>query len=131
MAKLDIIKLVLDEAAGWGKPGDDKHDVLVGLAEKLRAAMEVEYVEPLHRTDFTVQGNGPFPVDMLRYTCSWPATEADARAIEESHEQADYTDPFTVRLSKYHRDPEPQLSDQRWRSKFRCTIVGVVETVEL
>jgi hypothetical protein len=129
VAKLDILKLI--ESYPEPNAAPEIKACIRGLLESVRRAMEVEYVEPLHRTDFTVQGDGPFPIDMLRYTCSWPATEADARAIEESHEHADYTDPFTVRLSKYHRDPKPELSDQRWRSKFRCTIVGVVETVEL
>lgn len=129
---LDILQFIADQR---NLVGDDEsvtvRGVLDELTERLRAAMDVEYVEPLYRSDFSVTGSGQFPVDMLRYTCSWPATEADARAIEESHEHHDATDTFTVRLSKYHRDKDAALSEDRWRSKFRCRIVGTVETVEL
>ncbi len=37
--------------------------------------------------DFQVQGNGPFPFDMLRFDECWPVTSADANAMdsESSH----------------------------------------------
>jgi hypothetical protein len=32
--------------------------------------------------EFTVQGRGQFPADMLRYDLCWPAHQADAHSIE-------------------------------------------------
>jgi len=125
---LDVVKFIKQRSSNYG---DGYSDVLELLAEDLSKAMEVEYVEPLYRTDYSGTGSGPFPVDMLRYTQSWPKTEGDARAIEDSHEQAGYNDQFTVRLTKCHRDQDPGLSEDRWTSKFRWKLVGVVETVEL
>jgi hypothetical protein len=44
-------------------------------------------VEPTRSlVEFQVQGNGEFPVDMLRYDSCWPAREAtDSIAISASH----------------------------------------------
>lgn len=53
--------------------------------------------------------------------------ESDARAIEDSFDSSARR---TITLSKYHRDPEPVLSADRWESKFRWRVVRVVETVE-
>lgn len=90
------------------------------------------YVGDLYRTTYTVSGRGGFPIDMLRYAVSWPHDEADARAIEDSLESADYGDPFTVRLTKYHRDATPQLCEDRWESKFRWKVLtNTVETTKL
>lgn len=129
---LDILQFIADQR---NLVGDDEsvtvRGVLDELTERLRAAMDVEYVGALYCTDYSVTGSGPFPVDMLRYTQSWPATEADAIGVEESLEHASYDDPFTIRLTKYHRDPKPNLCEDRWQSKFRWKIVGVVETAEL
>ena len=36
---------------------------------------------PLCTVQFTVQGNCPFPLDMLRFACAWPATAAAAAEI--------------------------------------------------
>lgn len=33
-------------------------------------------------TTYTVRGNGSFPIDMLRYDSSFPASEVDSHAIE-------------------------------------------------
>jgi len=33
---------------------------------------------------FVVEGNGGFPLDMLRYDLCWPASETDSRLIEAS-----------------------------------------------
>ncbi len=81
------------------------------------------YVGDLYRTDYTVTGRGPFPLDMLRYTQSWPKDETDARAIEESLQDATHDDQFTIRLTKTHRDAIPVLSDERWESKFRWKVL--------
>jgi hypothetical protein len=33
---------------------------------------------------FTVEGNGGFPADMLRYDRCWPKTETEARAVDRA-----------------------------------------------
>lgn len=33
--------------------------------------------------EYTVEGTGPFPFDMLRYDRAWPATEQDAGILHE------------------------------------------------
>lgn len=90
------------------------------------------YLGDLYRTDFTVTGRGAFPIDMLRYCNAWPAEEVDAGIIERSHESdIDASDPFTLRLTKYHRDPTPMLADDRWERKFRWKIIGPKSTTRL
>lgn len=82
------------------------------------------YLGDLYRTDYSVIGRGAFPVDMLRYACSWPADETSAGQIERSHESdVEASDPFSIRLTRYHRDPVPNLCDDRWESKFRWKVV--------
>lgn len=127
---IDVVEFVLDQAAGW-EHVEQVHDAIVGVATALKDAMEIDYVGTLYRTSFSVSGFGAFPVDMLRYERAWPATESDVAAIETSLELADADDPFTVRLTKYHRDPAPRLAEERWVSKFRWKVVGVVETIEM
>ena len=97
----------------------------------IRKAARDGYIGDLYRTDYVVSGRGAFPIDMLRYTSSWPMDESDARAIEDSIEHADSTDPFTIRLSRNHRDPQPQLANDRWESKFRWRVMRVINTVRL
>lgn len=100
---------------------------------KLDKAARDGYVGDLYRTDYLVKGRGPFPIDMLRYTCSWPKDEASAALIDQSIAAIteDSLDVRQVALSKYHRDPLPQLATDRWESKFQWTVTRVVETVRL
>lgn len=127
---VDVVKFLRDEAAGWDHI-EHVHDAIVGLADKLEKTLETEYAGALYRTDYSVTGRGAFPVDMLRYTRSWPATEADVGEIERSIELAGCDDAFTVRLTKHHRDPDPGLEEERWRSKFKWKLVGNNETTEV
>jgi len=102
--------------------------VVDAIIEHLRSIEQTGYLGTLYRTDFEVEGAGAFPVDMLRYTCAWPKGENDARAIEDSF---DSSVKHTVALSRYHRDPEPQLAADRWKAKFRWQVVRVLETVAI
>lgn len=102
--------------------------VIDSIVEHLHAAEQTGYLGTLYRTDFEVEGAGGFPVDMLRYTYAWPKGEIDARAIEDSFDSSARR---TVVLSRYHRDPEPQLAADRWESKFRWRVVRVIETVAI
>jgi hypothetical protein len=102
--------------------------VLDDFETRLRDAERGDYLGVLYRTDYEVSGRGMFPVDMLRYTCSWPADEASARAISES---TNNKPTYTVRLSKYHRDAVPELAESRWNSKFRWSVERQLETVWL
>ena len=97
------------------------------LERRLKQAINSDYLGELFRTTYTVTGKGPFPIDMLRYTWSWPDGESDAHTIAESFD--DYRDPrvrerdITVKLCKYHRDPTPSLNEDRWLAKFRWIVV--------
>jgi hypothetical protein len=108
---------------------EPSHPVIDALVDRLRQAERSGYFGTLYRTDFEVEGSGEFPVDMLRYTCSWPKGEINTQAIEDSFE--DRFRRRTITLSKYHRDPEPQLAADRWEAKFRWRVVRVIETVPI
>lgn len=36
----------------------------------------------VNEVKFTVEGSGPFPLDMLRYDCAFPNSEMDSNAAE-------------------------------------------------
>lgn len=64
---------------------------------------------------FTVWGTKPFPVDMLRYDCCWPATAADSMAIEQSiANRASQT--VVVRLMSRIQRRHWHPATDRWRS---------------
>lgn len=102
--------------------------------EKLQRLEQTDYLGTLYRTDYEVEGVDEFPIDMLRYTCSWPAREEDYRAIEASMSDSAIPEKRTVRLTRSHRDPltagvdDPLLAGVRWFSKFRWRVVRVVDT---
>ncbi len=107
-----------------------------GIAAYLREAEKSGYLGTLYRTDFEVKGADALPIDMLRYTSAWPKGETDAQAIEDSLDSdvratSPRRGPRTITLSKYHRDPEPQLAADRWEAKFRWRVVRVIETVAI
>lgn len=136
MSNIDIYAVLEKSKADWGLVMPGAANVIQDIIEHFRKAEQTGYLGTLYRTDFEVQGAGAFPVDMLRYTCSWPKGEEDAHAIEDSHndeirEIAPRRGPRTVTLTKYHRDPEPQLAGDRWEAKFRWRVVRVIETVEI
>lgn len=108
----------INDAVETVKQAVNEFDTVVEMAER------DGYVGDLYRTDYTVTGYGAFPVDMLRYACSWPKDETDARAIEESLEQGSSADSFTIRLTRTHRDAKPNLAEQRWESKFRWKVLN-------
>lgn len=124
---IDIIKFIEEKKKGeYG----ERFDALGDLVEALRKEAEQGYLGELYRTTYEVQGKGEFPHDMLRYTCSWPAGENDSYRIEASHDTSG-SQVTTVHLTKYHRDPQPTLSEDRWLSKFRWKVTNVIETVLL
>lgn len=126
----DVIKIV-DECIAEYEHIDSSVQALTALREALVKVSETGYLGDLYRTDYTVEGRGSFPIDMLRYTQSWPKDEHDAQQIEVSLEQADADDAFSITLTKYHRDPTPNLSYDRWTSKFRWNVLRVVGTARL
>jgi hypothetical protein len=128
VSNIDIYKVLEKFKADWGYVMPAAANVIQDIIEHLRKAEQTGYLGTLYRTDFEVEGSGAFPVDMLRYTCSWPKGESDARAIEDSF---DASVRRTIALSKYHRDPEPNLAADRWEAKFRWRVVRVIETVAI
>lgn len=130
MSSVDVLKLLEEKKQHWTEAGSAEGVVAIeDCVDALRAAEGQGYLGTLYRTDFVVEGKGTFPIDMLRYTCAWPADETGARAIEDLFE--DDTLHRTIVLSKYHRDPEPILAADRWAAKFRWRVVRIVETVTL
>jgi hypothetical protein len=107
---------------------DSAAQVIDAIIDHLRAAEQTGYLGTLYRTDFEVEGVGEFPIDMLRYTSSWPKGESDTSAIADSFDGGGRR---TIMLSKYHRDPEPNLAGDRWEAKFRWRVLRVVETVAI
>lgn len=121
---VDILMLVARFGDYYGYNSTTKR-AFAELLEELREGSKSDYLGTLYRTDFTVVGVGPFPIDMLRYCNAWPHDEEDARIISELcsfNEQLSTTQSSMVRLTKYHRDPSPVLSEERWESKFRWKI---------
>jgi len=132
---IDVYRLLDEKRQGWSHI--PVADLAIGdCIDALRAAEAQGYLGTLYRTDFEVEGAGAFPIDMLRYTCAWPKGESDSQAIEDSYDDsvraaAPRRGPRTITLSKYHRDPEPQLAADRWASKFRWRVLRVIETVAI
>lgn len=47
------------------------------MTTKLTARQQDKLIEAAQNAiEFTVEGSGPFPIDMLRYDLCWPAKEA-------------------------------------------------------
>jgi hypothetical protein len=72
---------------------------------------------------YVVEGNLPFPLDMLRYDSAWPATSQDVTAIEKSF------DPMSgkIRVTVFCRH---ELTAGRWDS-FGWKILGHYDDVIL
>jgi hypothetical protein len=64
---------------------------------------------------FTVWGTTPFPIDMLRYDCCWPATAADSLAIERSIANRDSQAAVVRLMSRIQRRHWRPAAD-RWRT---------------
>lgn len=71
-----------------------------------------------HRYEFTVDGSGVFPFDMLRYDHCWPQREADSAEITRTTQPRERT-PATVKLIGLKRPNEG-----RWKS-FGWTVSEV------
>lgn len=98
--------------------------------DDLKLIQKSSYLGVLYQTEYQVTGRGAFPIDMLRYSQSWPKEESAARQIEDSCEHGGIDDVFTVVLVKNHRDRTPQLSEERWEQRFHWK-VKLIETRRL
>lgn len=55
------------------------------MANKLTTRQKDKLIEAAQNAiEFTVEGKGEFPLDMLRYDRCWPATGSDANRIDTS-----------------------------------------------
>lgn len=61
------------------------HEVTASTCHALGAGGSAVTTYSYTRTEFIVEGTGPFPVDMLRYDRAVPALSADADEIERSY----------------------------------------------
>lgn len=93
------------------------------FSDDIAKAAREGYIGDLWRTDYEVEGAGEFPVDMLRYACSYPAREEDAHAIAREGNRV-------VRLSRTHRDRSPTLPMARFES-MHWRVIRVVDTVRV
>jgi hypothetical protein len=66
---------------------------------------------PKHVRYYTVTGSGEFPVDMLRYDCSYPQRESDSHAIAMSGLDAAGEGERTVQL---RREFDTATDAKRW-----------------
>jgi hypothetical protein len=128
VSSIDIYAVLEKFKASWGHIIPASANVIEDITRHLREAEKSGYLGTLYRTDYVVEGAGAFPIDMLRYTSSWPKDEGDARAIEDSFDGGGRR---TITLSREHRDPEPRIAADRWEAKFRWRVVRVIETVAL
>mgnify|MGYP001613391845 CR=1 FL=1 len=67
------------------------------------------------RTEITVQGKGPFPIDMLRYDDCTPATEVNARHIQRSYEREAWKEATQIELHRFSFDGR-KATTARWAS---------------
>jgi len=71
--------------------------------------------------EYPVTGRGEFPLDMLRYDSSWPATQDDVAKITRTLDVMVPPGEVTVRLRRWvnerdHRRGEFVMSTARWAS---------------
>lgn len=82
-----------------------------------------------YRTEFMVVGDGPFPVDMLRFAVAVPAREQDSHVMGREGKRQ-------VTLRRFSTD-NPSWSDMAWeaiRARFKSfgwTVDHIVDTVKL
>lgn len=69
---------------------------------------------PKERIEFTVQGAGRFPVDMLRYDSCWPQTTEDAYAIAEIMTRDTLTELRRIKLRSNTRPTEGRWQSFGW-----------------
>lgn len=105
VSSIDIYAVLEKFKADWGYVMPAAANVIQDIIAHFRKAEQTGYLGTLYRTDFEVEGTDSFPIDMLRYTSSWPKGESDARAIEDSF---DGSARRTVTLTMTHRDLFPR-----------------------
>ncbi len=62
-------------------------------------------------THFTVEGEGYFPMDMLRYTASYPAEKDSIFMLSGAHQQQ-----RSIRIGMTHVGVTPFVAEARWLS---------------
>lgn len=66
-------------------------------------------LQAFYRTEFTVEGAGKFPMDMLRHEVASPRRESDSNAMERRESRA-------ICLVKFSADPKAQPNRARCAS---------------
>jgi hypothetical protein len=76
----------------------------------------------MYSIQFTVEGRGAFPVDMLRYDCCFPDDQGSAMRIQIGARQGDS---YSVKLSIFARTKAVAPTTARWQSfGWRVTEIG-------
>lgn len=68
-----------------------------------------------YSTLFTVEGRGPFPIDMLRYDCCHPNRPEDAEKIMDSYGDRPRK-AYTVQVVRTHPQRHWMPTTGRWES---------------
>lgn len=68
----------------------------------------------IHHTTYSVEGAGPFPVDMLRYDASYPSGQGDVGRITAG--DLETTETREVELVHVGDNKRWLLTEARWRS---------------
>ena len=69
----------------------------------------------MYITEFVVEGNVAFPIDMLRYDACYPADETSAIAIHSTMCDDDPA-PIRISLKQRHHLKFPRITGGRWES---------------
>jgi hypothetical protein len=71
----------------------------------------------VYQHEITVQGTGPFPLDMLRYDACWPRTQSAVDAIHASIQGPRITEKeYTVELACVSNTKLSCWATERWAS---------------
>jgi len=65
----------------------------------------------MYVTEFTVTGDGYFPIDMLRYDQCFPVTQHDVELIRLRHHGT-----VEIRLAQHHATEQNRITNDRWES---------------
>lgn len=69
-----------------------------------------------YRSTYTVCGTGRFPVDMLRYDTSYPATEAGSSEIARGYDGGSLREPREIALVHMGEVKDWKPTEGRWGS---------------
>lgn len=73
--------------------------------------------EVFNRSEWVVEGVGPFPLEMLHLDDCVPATMTDAHVIARSFREANTDARFVVRVARFAPPGARAVNQYHWRSR--------------